>query len=157
MHAHEHTHSGDNLHHHTHPATTPPTEVAAHAGVAVVDDAGVDTTPWDADKAWHAGSESEDPAKFYEGICAGKRNGDPSTQAAWALPYKYSPSAAPNAGGVRAALARLNQTQGLINKADAQSTLQAAMKKVNPDYKPGDQVDGALLSAVLRELVRGGK
>jgi ATP-dependent protease ClpP protease subunit len=134
-------------------ADKPPTDAAP---AVILDADGIDTTPWDAAKAWHAGSESEDPGKFYEGICAGKKNGDPSTQGAWALPYKYSPSSAPNAGGVRAALARLNQTDGLINKADAQSTLQAAMKKVNPDWKPGDQVDGALLSAVLRELVRGG-
>jgi ATP-dependent protease ClpP protease subunit len=120
-------------------------------------DAEVDNSPWDAPKAWHNGTVADDPAAFYEGICAGKKSGDPSTQAAWALPYKYHPSDPPNAAGVRAGLARLSQTQGLINKSEAQNTLEAAMKKVNPDWKPGDQVDPALLSAVLVELVGGGK
>lgn len=120
-------------------------------------DAAVDNSAWDASKAWHNGTTADDPAAFYEGICAGKKNGDPSTQAAWALPYKYHPSDPPNAAGVRAALARLSQTQGLINKSEAGDTLEAAMKKVNPEWKPGDQMDPALLSAVLVELVRGGR
>lgn len=125
------------------------------AGPAVQNTA-VDNTPWDADKAWHNGATSDDPAKFYEGICAGKKNGDPSTQAGWALPYKYHPSDAPNAAGVRNALARLSSTQGLLNKAEAQKTLEAAMKHINPDYEPGDHVDTELLSVFLTESLRGG-
>lgn len=155
MHSHEHTHAGDNLHHHTHPATMPATEVAARTDTAVLNADGVDNSAWDASKAWHNGTTAEDPAAFYEGICAGKKSGDPSTQSAWALPYKYHPSDPPNAAGVRNALARLSQTQGLINKADAQSTLEAAMKKINPDYSPGDRMDGSLLAAALTAGLKG--
>jgi ATP-dependent protease ClpP protease subunit len=101
-------------------------------------DSKVDNSPWDASKAWSAGADSDDPAAFYGGICAGKKAGDKTTQAAWALPYKYTPSSPPNAAGVRNALARLDQTEGLTNKAEATATLQAAMKKVNPDWEPED-------------------
>jgi ATP-dependent protease ClpP protease subunit len=104
--------------------------------------ADVDNSPWDASKAWHAGTESDDPAAFYAGICAGKKAGDKATQDAWALPYKYSPSSPPNAAGVRNALSRLPQTQGLTNEAEAKATLQAAMKKVNPDYEPSGSAGG---------------
>jgi ATP-dependent protease ClpP protease subunit len=136
----------------------PPEKTATAAGTPVLraaTDAAVDNSAWDASKAWHNGTEAEDPAAFYEGICAGKKSGDPSTQAAWALPYKYHPSDPPNANGVRAALARLSSTQGLINRAEAGDTLEAAMKKINPDYEPGDQIDGGLLSAVLTSGLRG--
>ena len=154
VHGHEHSHDSDNAHQHTHPATA---TVTGHAGAEVLNEASVDNTPWDASKAWHAGSEAEDPAAFYGAICAGKKSGDPSTQGAWALPYKYTPSSPPNAAGVRDALGRLSQTKGLINKTEAGDTLEAAMRKVNPDYKPGDLVEPGLLSAVLTQLVRGGK
>jgi ATP-dependent protease ClpP protease subunit len=138
------------------PADGTPVVVQDTPVTPVLNAASVDTSDWDAAKAWHNGSEADDPAAFYGGICAGKKSGDPSTQAAWALPYKYTPSSPPNAAGVRNALARLSQTQGLINKTEAGDTLEAAMRKVNPDYKPGDQVEPGLLSAVLTELVRGG-
>jgi hypothetical protein len=100
--------------------------------------ADVDNSPWDASKAWHNGAESDDPAAFYAGICAGKKSGDKATRAAWALPYKYHPGDPVNAAGVKAALGRLPQTEGLTNAAEAKATLQAAMKKVNPDYEPED-------------------
>jgi hypothetical protein len=115
----------------------------------------VDNSAWDASKAWHNGTVADDPSAFYSGICAGKKTGDPDTQAAWALPYRYHPDDPPNAAGVRAALARLSQTQGLINKTEAAEMLEAAMKKINPGYKPGDR-DDSLLSAVLSELLIGG-
>jgi ATP-dependent Clp endopeptidase proteolytic subunit ClpP len=111
--------------------------------------ADVDNSPWDASKAWSAGADSDDPAAFYKGICAGRRAGDPSTQAAWALPYKYSPSSPPNAGGVRAALARFSQTQGLTNSGEAKATLERAMKQVNPDWEPDDEMDTELLAAAF--------
>ena len=47
------------------------------------------------------------------------------------------------------ALARLPQTQGLTNAAEAKSTLQKAMKQVNPDWEPDGKVDPALLRAAL--------
>lgn len=117
--------------------------------------ADVDNSAWDASKAWHAGSESDDPAAFYKGICAGRKAGDPSTQDAWALPYKYSPSSPPNAAGVRNALARLGQTQGLTNEAQARSTLEKAMKAVNPDYDPDDLIDPGLLASVFSICLEG--
>lgn len=122
--------------------------------------AGVDNSPWDASKAWHNGATSDDPAAFYAGICAGKRSGDPDKQDAWALPYKYHPGDAPNAAGVRAALAALGGARGgvkgLINRDQAQATLEAAMKKINPDYSP-DDMDSSLLQAVLLGALEGGK
>ena len=115
--------------------------------------ADVDNSPWDASKAWHNGAESDDPAKFYAGICAGRKAGDPSTQAAWALPYKYHPGDPPNAAGVKNALSRLPQTQGLTNAEEAKATLQKAMKVVNPDYDPDAEadlaVDMGLIATVL--------
>jgi ATP-dependent protease ClpP protease subunit len=141
-------------------AKSTPAEKTATAAAGPVlraaTDAEVDNTAWDASKAWHNGTVADDPEAFYRGICAGKKNGDPDTQNAWALPYKYHPDDPPNAAGVRAALARLSQTQGLINKAEAEATLEAAMKKINPDYKPGD-MDTSLLSAVLIDCLGGSK
>lgn len=105
--------------------------------------ASVDNSPWDASKAWANGAASDDPAAFYNGICAGKKAGDPATQAAHALPYKYHPGDPPNAAGVRNALGRLPQTQGLTNEAEAKALLERLMKQVNPDYEPGNSAAGA--------------
>jgi hypothetical protein len=119
--------------------------------------ADVDNTPWDAAKAWHNGSVSDDPAAFYKAICAGEKStGDPDTQDHWALPYKYTPSSPPNAAGVRNALARLSQTEGLSNATHARETLEAAMKKINPDYSAGNTMDTMLLSAVLVRALKEG-
>jgi HK97 family phage major capsid protein len=104
---------------------------------------GVDNSPWDASKAWANGAASDNPAAFYAGICAGKKAGDKSTQAAWALPYRYHPGDPPNAAGVRNALSRLPQTQGLTNAAEAKAKLQRLMKQVNPDWTPSSQADPA--------------
>jgi hypothetical protein len=112
-------------------------------------DAAVDGSPWDASRAWHNGAESDDPAAFYRGICAGRKSGDPATQDAWALPYKYHPGDAPNAAGVRAALARLSSTQGLTNSDEARSKLQRLMKQISPDYEPDNHIDPALLAQLL--------
>lgn len=116
----------------------------------------VDTSPWDAAKALHNAAQADDPEAFYAGICAGKRTGDPSKQGAWALPYRYHPSDPPNADGVRAALAWLSSTRGLINKDEARATLEDLMKTINPDYEPDDRIDPGLLSAVLSQGLIGG-
>jgi HK97 family phage major capsid protein len=100
--------------------------------------ADADGSPWDAARAWASGAASDDPAAFYSGICAGKKAGDPATQAAHALPHHYQPSGPPNAAGVRNSLSRLPQTQGLTNEAAAKSHLQAHMKAINPDWEPSD-------------------
>jgi ATP-dependent protease ClpP protease subunit len=118
--------------------------------------ADVDNSPWDASKAWHSGAQSDDPAAFYRGICAAeKTTGDPATQDHWALPYKYHPGDAPNAAGVRNALARLSQTHDLKDADAARATLEAAMKKINPDYSPGDTMDPGLLCAVFGDALKG--
>lgn len=115
-----------------------------------------DTSPWDAAKAWHAGANSDDPAAFYAGICAGRRSGDPSNQDSWALPYRYSPSSLPNEAGVRAALGRLSSTQGLTNSTQARSKLEGLMKKINPDYEPSD-LDTSVIQSLLVSALEGGR
>lgn len=119
--------------------------------------ADVDNSPWDASKAWAAGAAADDPAAFYKGICAGRKAGDPDTQDAWALPYKYAPSSPPNAAAVRNALARIGSTQGLTNTAEAKATLEKAMKAVNPDYAPDDQIDAELLCAAFALGLEGAR
>ena len=46
---------------------------------------------------------------------------------------------------MRNALSRLNQTDDLINKAEAKSTLEGLMKKINPDYEPSDSIADFIL------------
>jgi ATP-dependent protease ClpP protease subunit len=113
---------------------------------------GVDNSPWDGPKAMANGAASDDPAAFYAGICAGQKSGDKSTQDAWALPYKYHPGDAPNAAGVKAALGRLPQTEGLTNASEAKSKLQGLMKKINPDYEAEDRVPIDLSGIDLEQL-----
>jgi HK97 family phage prohead protease len=95
----------------------------------------IDFSTWDASKAWAAGAASDDPAAFYNGICAGKKAGDPKTQEAHALPYRYSPTSPPNAAGVKNALARISQTDGLTNRSAAQSKLEGLMKTIQDAEK----------------------
>jgi hypothetical protein len=92
--------------------------------------ADVDNSSWDASRAWANGAASDDPAAFYNGICAGKKEGDPATQDAHALPHHYHPGDAPNAAGVRNAVSRLPQTDGLTNGDTAQSHLESHLKTV---------------------------
>ena len=109
------------------------------AGLATFLGAAVDNSEWDASKAWHNGTQADDPEAFYRGICAGeKTSGDPATQAHWALPYKYTPASPPNAAGVRNALARLDSTQDLKDPEGSRKKLQGLMKQINPDYEPED-------------------
>lgn len=110
--------------------------------------ASVDNSPWDASKAWAAGSAADNSESFFRGICAGHHtSGDPSTQAYWALPYRYTPGGAPNAGGVRAAWAALNGSRGgvadLADRAAAEAKVKGLMKQVNPDWEPGNSAAGA--------------
>jgi hypothetical protein len=90
----------------------------------------IDTSAWSASKAMANGAASDNPGKYYAGICAGRKEGNPHNQASWALPYRYTPSSAPNAAAVKNALARINQTDGLTNKSEAQSLLEGLMKKI---------------------------
>jgi ATP-dependent protease ClpP protease subunit len=130
MHSHEHTHSGDGAHdHHSQ-------ENSAHTHIR---DA-VDESSWDAGKAMGAGAASDNPAAFYAAICAGRKAGDKNTQSAWALPHHYAPGRPPNSAGVRNALARLPQTDGLTNESAARSHLESHMREINPDWSPSGQL-----------------
>lgn len=126
----------------------------ANAAHPEVYNAGVDTSDWDGGKAMANGAASDNPATFYAAICAGKKAGDPKLQSSWALPYKYTPSSAPNAAGVKNALARISQTEGLTNKAAAQALLEKLMKQVNPDYDPSAKMD-AIVNVLRKTLQRG--
>lgn len=93
---------------------------------------------WDGSAAMSAAANSEDPAAAYRAICAGKRAGDPAKQSTWALPHHAHPGDAPDEAGVRNALSRLPQTQGLVNEAAAKAHLQAHMSQISPhdDWNP---------------------
>jgi len=107
-----------------------------------VGNADADESAWDASKAWSNGANSDDPAAFYNGICAGKKDGDPATQGAHALPHHYHPGDAPNRAGVTAALGRINQTDGLTNKAAAQAHLDAHKAAMGGGSDADDTTDG---------------
>jgi ATP-dependent protease ClpP protease subunit len=126
--------------------------IRATMAALLADSGGVDNSAWDASKAWHAGATSDDPAAFYAGICAGQKAGDRTTQDAWALPYKYAPSSPPNAAGVKNALSRLPQTEGLTNEAEAKALLQRLMKRINPDYDPDASANTDLDGIDLDEI-----
>lgn len=115
---------------------------AAQLLAAVEAAAAIDQSDWDGPKAMSMAAKSDDPAATYKQICAGRRDGDPATQDSWALPYRY-PGKGPNAAGVRNALSRLPQTNGLTNKADAQALLERLMKQINPDYDGEDASNSA--------------
>lgn len=87
--------------------------------------AAADESAWSGPAAMSAASASADPAKALAAICAGRKDGDPATQAAYALPHHTHPGAAPNRAGVTAALGRLGSTQGLTNKAAAEAHLKS--------------------------------
>lgn len=118
--------------------------------------ANVDNSAWNASKAWAAGAASDNPAAFYNGICAGKKAGDPSTQGAHALPHHYHPGDAPNAAGVRNALSRLPQTGGLTNAGAAKSHLEAHMNIVKAAEQSGKPQDARALRALHSEETPGG-
>lgn len=93
-----------------------------------------DDSSWDGSAAMSDAAKSDNPAASYKAICAGKRDGDPSKQTTWALPHHKHPGSPPNEAGVKNALARLPQTQGLVNKSAAQAHLEEHMRAINPDY-----------------------
>jgi ATP-dependent protease ClpP protease subunit len=99
-----------------------------------------DVVNWDGPEAMSDAAKSDDPAKAYASICAGRRSGDPGKQSSWALPHHEHPGSPPDEAGVRNALARLPQTQGLVNKSAAQSHLEAHMKEINPDRESSNHL-----------------
>lgn len=95
----------------------------------------IDFSTWDASKAWAAGASADDPAAFYQGICAARKAGDPKDKESYDLPYRYSPSSPPNAAGVRAALSKLPHIDGLTNRSDAQTALNSLFEQVQTAEK----------------------
>jgi ATP-dependent protease ClpP protease subunit len=91
--------------------------------IPVMDKSGhVEFLNWDASAAMAACHSPGD----YRKVCAGEKSeGDPDTQAHWALPHHAGPDSGPDKGGVVAALGRINQTQDLKNKDAALAHLKA--------------------------------
>ncbi len=113
--------------------------------------ADVDESDWDGPAAMSAAAKADDPAAALSAVCAGRKAGPADQEGSYALPYKKTPSSPPNAAGTRNALARLPQTEGLTNEAEAKKTLQAAMKVVNPDWEPEDSTE-TVFSQRLRQM-----
>lgn len=86
----------------------------------------VDTSSWDGNAAMSACSE----AACYRAICAGRKDGPAEERGSWALPHHKRPGSPPNAAGVRDALSRLPQTQGLTNAEVARRHLEAHMRAI---------------------------
>lgn len=80
---------------------------------------------WNGPAAMSRCAKSKNPASCFKAICAGRRDGDASEEKTWALPHHDAPGDGPDPAGVRNALSRLPQTQGLINAGAAKKHLQA--------------------------------
>lgn len=86
----------------------------------------VDNSPWDGNAAMTAAHSGSD----YASICAGRKDGPADERSSWALPHHARPGAPPNAAGVRNALARLSQTEGLTNREAARRHLEAHLATI---------------------------
>jgi HK97 family phage prohead protease len=105
----------------------------------------VDDTAWDGNRAMGQCST----AAQYRSICAGERStGEPDERQHWALPHHYL-GQGPNAGGVRAALSRLPQTEGLSNAGAARSHLEGHMSSVSPDREAANPQEDLKLVITL--------
>lgn len=83
---------------------------------------------WNGPAAMSRCAKSKAPASCFSLICAGRRAGPADQEGTWALPHHDHAGGPPNQAGVSAALGRLDQTQGLINKAAARAHLLAHQK-----------------------------
>jgi phage head maturation protease len=90
----------------------------------------IDNESWDGAAAMSYATNADDPAAAYAAICAGRRDGDPALQSTWALPHHRQPDFGPNADGVRNALSREPQTDG-IDHDKAHSHLQDHMDEIH--------------------------
>src|SRR5512146_1660082 len=118
--------------------------------------ANVDNSAWDGPAAMSAAANSDSPAAAFKAICAGRREGDPALEKSWALPHHKHPGDAPNAAGVRNALARLGQTQGLTNKQAAQSHLEKHMGAIQAAEKGDTAKAVRLLPEAHPDVIPGG-
>lgn len=96
--------------------------------------AAVDNSEWDGNAAMTACKSASD----YRAICAGRRDGDPELRSTWALPHHSQPGAPPNAAGVRNSLSRLPQTEGLVNREEAQRHLDRHMSTIQAQSDAAD-------------------
>jgi len=88
---------------------------------------GIDTSPWDGNRAMTECKTASDYAK----VCAGEVAGDPGLRSSHKLPHHFLASYPdPNVGGVQAALQRFSSTQNLTNAAEARAHLEAHMKVI---------------------------
>jgi ATP-dependent protease ClpP protease subunit len=112
-----------------------------------------DASAWDGGAAMKACTTAAD----FNAICAGKRDGDPATREAHALPHHKHPGSPPNRAGVNNALARIGGTQGLTNKDAAEAHLKAHQRAWASESS--DLSDTELFSeadaAVLANLLKG--
>jgi HK97 family phage prohead protease len=95
--------------------------------------ASVDTSSWDGNAAMSACTTAAD----YRAICAGRKAGPADERGSWALPHHKRPGAPPNAAGVRNALSRLPQTQGLTNREAARRHLEAHLRTIQAQQGGG--------------------
>lgn len=89
----------------------------------------VDNSAWDG----NAAMSGCDSAACYGSICAGRKAGPPDQRSSYALPHHKTQGGPPNAGGVRAALARFSATEGLQNAGAARRHLEAHMAAISGD------------------------
>lgn len=94
------------------------------------EDRAVDNSAWSGGAAMASCTSADSPASCFGAICAGKKAGPTDQRGSWALPHHKSPGSPPNAAAVRNALARLPQTQGLTNRAEAERHLQNHMASI---------------------------
>lgn len=133
----------------------------AHAGQAHADQHRIMAAGYD-DSAWNgsAAMASCHSAADYNAICAGKRDGDPATQGAHALPHHKHPGSPPNKAGVTAALASLHGSRegvkGLTNRDAAEAHLKAharAWASGSEDHNTTEmfsEADAAALLGILK-------
>src|SRR3990172_2881356 len=119
-------------------------------------EAAVDNSPWDGGRAMGEASSADNPASAFRSICAGERDvGGRSERQHWALPHHYLARVpSPNAGGVRNALQRLPQTQGLTNRDAAQRHLDAHMREINPESEAFDDIGQEIAELRLPPVAR---
>jgi hypothetical protein len=109
--------------------------------------ASVDTSSWDGNAAMSACTSAAD----YAAVCAGRKSGPADERGSWALPHHKRPGSPPNAAGVRNALSRLPQTQGLTNREAARRHLEAHLRAIQAAADGGRATEeGSPMAAVER-------
>lgn len=110
----------------------------------------VDSSSWDGNAAMSSCSD----ASCYRAICAGERTtGEAGERGHWALPHHRRAGAPPNANGVRNALARLSQTQGLKNTQAARAHLEGHLRSIQAEEERMDEFLKQLAEALGIEVV----